>query len=247
MIHGRNLIVSIGDTPVAAAKSCTINVSQDFIQACSPTYGRVKTKIPVAYDWSVSVSGLIGALGNVTNLIDLLIGGTKVLLTFKLRNGLTYQMIGYAYVKSCEESGSVGSLTTYSASFESTGPLYTIYSTYNATGFAEGHRVLFDIVNNKPYYGEDEDYNTCGTEITIEKAGLLSLYSDNPYVVYAETFAQVKAAMATGHMDDIESSLVIVNAGASTVKELLQGTYTVLESTQAQSGPEISITLYQEA
>ena len=71
----------------------------------------------------MSVDGLIAYGSSPTfELQDLLIAGTKCLLTFT--DGPGNRRAGFVYVKSCKESGSIGNLATYSASFESTGPLY---------------------------------------------------------------------------------------------------------------------------
>ena len=123
MIHGRNLIVALDGVAVAAAKTCSLDIDQSFLEACSPVSGRTHTKIPTTYDWGVSVDGLIANNSTPTvSLQDRLIAGTKCLLTFT--DGSGNLRAGYVYVKSCKESGSVGGLATYSASFESTGPLY---------------------------------------------------------------------------------------------------------------------------
>ena len=122
MILGRNLIVSIDGVPVAGSKSCQFQISQNFIQACAPTNGRTKRKIPTDYDWSMSVDCLIPSSTLSVSLVDKLIAGTRVLLTFT--DGSGQNRAGFAYVKSCDEGGSVGSLATFSASFESDGALY---------------------------------------------------------------------------------------------------------------------------
>lgn len=122
MIHGRNLIVSIEGVAIAGAKACQIELSRQFIQACSPTESQVLDKIPTTYDWSVSADGLIPASSLTVGLEDKLIKGTKCFLTFT--DGSGNKRAGFVYVKSCRESGSVGSLATFNVSFESTGALY---------------------------------------------------------------------------------------------------------------------------
>ena len=123
MILGRNLIVALDGVAVAAAKTCSLDMDQSFLEACSPVSGRTHTKIPTTYDWGVSVDGLVANNSSPTvSLQDRLIAGTKCLLTFT--DGSGNRRAGFVYVKSCKESGPVGGLATYSASFESTGPLY---------------------------------------------------------------------------------------------------------------------------
>ena len=163
MILGRNLIVSIDGVPVAGSKSCQFQISQNFIQACAPTNGRTKRKIPTDYDWSISVDCLIPSSTLSVSLVDKLIAGTRVLLTFT--DGSGQNRAGFAYVKSCDEGGSVGSLATFSASFESDGELYK-YATYNNGSFTQ--------------YG-------CGFELGIENNAIVFDYDsqrqEGPYVV----------------------------------------------------------------
>ena len=154
MILGRNLIVSIDGVPVAGSKSCQFQISQNFIQACAPTNGRTKRKIPTDYDWSISVDCLIPSSTLSVSLVDKLIAGTRVLLTFT--DGSGQNRAGWAYVKSCDEGGSVGSLATFSASFESDGALYK-YTTYNNGTFAqEGQGFELGIYNNRIIFDYDQ-------------------------------------------------------------------------------------------
>lgn len=146
MIHGRNLIVAIDGVAVAGAKSCKLQLSQDFIEACAPDSGRVHEKIPTTYDWSVSVDCLVPNSTLSVSLKDKLIAGTKCLLTFT--DGSGDNRAGFVYIKSCDESGNIGSLATFSASFESTGPLYK-YSAQQSITLSDTTS-LFDInaINN---------------------------------------------------------------------------------------------------
>ena len=146
MIHGRNLIVSLDGVAIAGAKSCDIDIQQDFITACSPTYGRTMEKIPTTYDWGVSVGCLIPSSTLSVSLIDKLIAGTKCLLTFT--DGSGQNRAGWVYVKDCKESGSVGSLATFSASFESTGPLYKCAFYNNGSWPQEADGWELSIFNN---------------------------------------------------------------------------------------------------
>ena len=122
MIHGRNLIVALDGVAVAGAKSCSLQLSQNFIEACAPNSGRVHEKIPTTYEWSVSVDCLVPNSNLPVSLKDKLIAGTKCLLTFTDGDG--DNRAGFVYVKSCDEGGTVGSLATFKASFEPSGALY---------------------------------------------------------------------------------------------------------------------------
>ena len=74
MVQGRNLILALNNTAIAAAKSCSLKVQQNFIEACSPTSGRTKKKIPTDYLWDLSCDCLMAkgcweAYSSATGLI----------------------------------------------------------------------------------------------------------------------------------------------------------------------------------
>ena len=124
VVLGKNLIVSLDGIPIAAARTCTLNLEQEFIEACSPADSRVILSIPTLYRWGVSVDWLVGYSDVVFSydLADKLKNGTKCLLTFE--DSIGQMRAGFVYVKNCDQTGTVGSIATYSASFQPTGPLY---------------------------------------------------------------------------------------------------------------------------
>ena len=133
MILGKNLIVSLDGVAIAGAKSCQLEMTRQFLQTCSPTESQVLEKIPTTYDWSISCDGLIPASSLTSGLEDKLIAGTKCFIIFT--DSIGNNRAGFVYVKSCRQSGSVGSLATYSVAFESTGRLYK-YTEYTTADFA---------------------------------------------------------------------------------------------------------------
>lgn len=122
MIHGRNLIVTVDNTIVAASTGCKLNLSQEFLKVCSPAGGRTMEKIPTTYDWGLSVDCLVGTSAYANSLMDKLIAGTKCFVTFT--DSSNQKRAGYCYVKSCDENGPVAGIANFSVSFESSGPLY---------------------------------------------------------------------------------------------------------------------------
>lgn len=229
MIHGRNLIVSIDGEPIAAAKSCNITVSQDFIQACSPTEGRVYAKIPTTYDWDISVDCLV--LDNsvqVNGLMNKLIAGTKCLLTFT--DGTNNQKrAGFAYIKSWNEGGNIGSLATLRASFESSGPLYT-YTEYKTSEFQDGENFELIISGSSLTYNfASTQTSTYGVEITPAKNSLLYIAMDWIYAVYHETFANIKGLIHNESSSGLNDKLVAFGDTIGKVVALTAGyKYTIL-------------------
>lgn len=59
ILHGKNIIVSIDDTAIAAAKSCTINIAASTIPTASPISGSWESHIPARKSWSVKTSHLL--------------------------------------------------------------------------------------------------------------------------------------------------------------------------------------------
>lgn len=119
MIHGDDLIVTtnIGGSQaaIAACKSCSLKVSQSFIDACSPTSGRTKKKVPTDYKWSVSCDGLIGNPQYAKQFLDALRGGTELTLQFLI---VGFKVVGKAFIADWDAKGAKGSLANLSIQFE---------------------------------------------------------------------------------------------------------------------------------
>ena len=62
MILGKNLILAIGNTPLAASKSCRVSKSKSFIEVASPTASAWESFIPSKKGWSMSADCLIGTM-----------------------------------------------------------------------------------------------------------------------------------------------------------------------------------------
>ena len=184
MIHGRNLIVALDGVAVAGAKSCSLQLSQNFIETCSPDSGRVHEKKPTTYDWSVSVDCLVSNSNLPVSLKDKLIAGTKCLLTFTDGDG--DNRAGFVYVKSCDESGNIGSLATFKASFESTGALFKYMLFNNGSYPQEGEGFELSIYNDSIYF--DYDGQRQGgpyvVEVAPNKYGKLMLFTSDVWAAY---------------------------------------------------------------
>ena len=163
MIHGDDLIVTtdIGGSqvPVAACRSCSLKVSQSFIDACSPTSGRTKKKVPTDYKWSVSCDGLVGNPQYAKQFLDALLGGTELTLQFLI---VGFKVVGKAFVADWDAKGAKGSLANLGIQFEGSEDLDTDSQTW-------------DFINGTLYtYGNfaDGTLYTCGavTDGTLEPA-----------------------------------------------------------------------------
>ena len=119
MIHGDDILVTtnIGGSQVAVAacKSCSFDISRNYLSACSPTSGVTKKKIPTDYDWSVSCDCLVANPQYAKQFLDALTGGTELTLQFLM---VGFKIVGKAFVKSWKANGAKGSLATLSVQFE---------------------------------------------------------------------------------------------------------------------------------
>lgn len=119
MIHGDDILVTtnIGGSQIAiaACKSCSLDIDRNYIDACSPTSGLTKKKIPADYGWSVSCDCLVANPQYAKQLLDALKGGTELTLQFIM---VGFKVVGKAYVKSWRANGAKGSLATFNVQFE---------------------------------------------------------------------------------------------------------------------------------
>ena len=223
MIHGRNLIVSLDGVAIAGAKSCDIDIQQDFITACSPTYGRTMEKIPTTYDWGVSVGCLIPSSTLSVSLIDKLIAGTKCLLTFT--DGSGQNRAGWVYVKDCKESGSVGSLATFSASFESTGPLYKCAFYNNGYWPQSGQGWELSIFNNDIRVDQSQTGGIYMVQVSPNKPGIVCIFT-----------SALWAASAGNNTDELEEYLYYSETQdfENAIDAFKQGNGTLVANSQAQ-------------
>jgi hypothetical protein len=244
MILGRNLIVALDGVAVAAAKTCSLDMDQSFLEACSPVSGRTHTKIPTTYDWGVSVDGLVANNSSPTvNLEDKLIAGTKCLLTFT--DGSGNRRAGFVYVKSCKESGPVGGLATYSASFESTGPLYK-YQELSFGTIQGGDTFAIRVVDGEITYDfQASGTETLGLQVTPSTKSVLFVNISEDWAVFKNTLAQIEVFIQQGHDDYLNESLVTCGWRNSKAIPLETGqAYTVLIDDHA-SIPRICWLLYE--
>ena len=122
MILGKNLILAIGGSPLAAAKSCNIQQSQSFIQVASPTAARWKQVVPEALEWSISADCLIGTFDAYNTLDQAWRNGTALTIRYYDTN-YNCNKTGTAYIASIDLKGSVGSLASMSISLKGSGEL----------------------------------------------------------------------------------------------------------------------------
>ena len=124
MVQGRNLILALNNTAIAAAKSCSFKIQQNFIEACSPTSGRTKKKIPTDYSWDLSCDCLMATPAYADSIVNMVKNGTEVIVRFyDTTYGINRK--GKAFVASANIDGPVGSLSKLSISITGSEELET--------------------------------------------------------------------------------------------------------------------------
>ena len=146
MILGKNLILALNGTTLAAAKSCSIQQSQSFINVASPTSGRWKKVVPEKLDWSVSADCLIGNMEAFNTLDQAQREGTALTLqVYDLSFGMNKR--GTAYIQNLTLDGSVGNLAKMSVQLKGSDAL----SVYTGTQID-----LTSVFTTNGYYYSEE-------------------------------------------------------------------------------------------
>jgi len=121
VIHGRKIIVKVGGTAIAGAKSCEISIKGDQIEVASPTTGEWRDFIAGRKEWSVTCGHLIPASGTPLKSNAAMVN-TEVTLTIETdMTGDT--LTGQAIVETWKASGTVGNLATGNFQFKGKGAL----------------------------------------------------------------------------------------------------------------------------
>ena len=229
MIKGKDLIVTLGGEKIAVSKSCKLDLQQEFIKACAPTEGRTMRKIPTTYDWNVSADGLVSTSTQPNRLADLLILGTRCLLTFTDQYG--FRRAGFVYVKSFGENGSIGSFASYSVAFEADGPLY-YYQEYKTVPFAGGENISLEI---NPGVGLDYNFDNEDADLNyvspyVAKKGKFYVIGNGSWAGYKCTPLQMKSLLATQDASRVNQALLPGFYGFDEMEyDITQtGTYTFL-------------------
>lgn len=243
MIKGKDLIVTWGRATnvIAAATSCSIEVSTDFITAASPTEGSWKDKIPTFHSWSLSSDALVSYMANYNELLNYQLVKEKLMLCFYDADlGAFYK--GYGYIKNIKLTGAVRGLAKMSISFESTGALEAAQAVSVPMDYGTDldEYYLFWPETGKMYVypkaGEQGDQIKL-EEVTVTKKTRFTVRK------HAVLF---KASMSTviGHIQNLDAAslnaLAVLYSGESSVDSsgvFTSGTYTIaVNASEADQG-----------
>ena len=215
MIHGRDLILSINGTPIAASTTCDLSTTTDFIDVCAPTGGEWKDYIPTQHGWEVSAGCLMVDMSNFDQMFKWQKSKQRLDLSF-YDSGLQTFYKGSAYIKKLNTTGNYGSLAKFSVAFQPCGELKSataqqIDMTSGTT--VSGVRMVFTkglstiTMMNMPsntIYVREVTVST-DTRITIQQGTVLVM----------GTAATVKSWLSEQNTSLINSSIIAMNADAA--------------------------------
>ena len=121
VIHGRKIIVKVGGTAIAGAKSCELSIKGDQIEVASPTTGTWRDFIAGRKEWSVTCGHLIPASGTPLKSNAAMV---NTVVTLTIETDMTGDTLtGQAIVETWKASGTVGNLATGTFQFKGKGAL----------------------------------------------------------------------------------------------------------------------------
>lgn len=142
-IQGKDIVLSVNGRPIAASKGCSIQVQQEFVEACSPTDGRAKKVVPGAYGWTASAECLCNTMVDADTFVDFVENGTELAIRLTDTNG-GFLRTGKAYVQSVSASGNVRGLAAVQLSLQGNGALSDSLTYVTGNVIADGVYLTFD-------------------------------------------------------------------------------------------------------
>jgi predicted secreted protein len=125
ILQGKNLIILVNGSAIAAAKSCTLNIDCEKIKVSSPTDGQWEHVIAGMKSWSLSTSHLIKADTTADTPIRNAVARVGQTYTIRVQvNGLTHDLLtGSALCHTFQVTATKGNLMQGSFKFQGSGPL----------------------------------------------------------------------------------------------------------------------------
>ena len=144
---GKDLVLAIGGTPLAACRSCNIDKQQSFIPTASPTSGRWEQSTPERLAWSISADALLGTMAAYKTLDAAQDNGTPLTIRY-YDTDYNLNKTGTAYIESLHLEGPVGSLMKMSVTLKGSGPLSTYGGTPIQTTLVDSNNNYYLTINS---------------------------------------------------------------------------------------------------
>lgn len=127
MIKGKDLILSVDGKSIAAAKSCTIEISRSFIAVASPVSGKWSNSVPERISWTCSAECLISDARDADDVTQALIDGKEIEIKYyDTEKGFCRG--GKGYFATATIQGTVHSLAQFSVTIQGTGELDRVWN-----------------------------------------------------------------------------------------------------------------------
>ena len=238
MILGKNLILAIGNTPLAASKSCRVSKSKSFIEVASPTSSAWESYIPSKKGWSMSADCLIGTMEAYKTLDAAWKNDTALTIRF-YNTEYDENETGTAYIENLELTASNGSLATMSVSLKGSGELraYSVPITVGTSQQQSGkfyHLYSSGVAVAENYADSAKIY---GGSFTLSKRTLVEISIGTQtydYVFLSNSNGIVNKAHNADNLTPEDYSTVIKCSGRVWLDA---GTWYVVESAQNYTTP----------
>jgi hypothetical protein len=124
-VVGKDFAVYVDGVKIGDNKECTLNVTQNLLDATSKDDSNWTKRLPGLREWSVDVSTLYdeSSTFDVVDAIDLIINATQVQVEFSIGTSGTTYWYGDAYLNTDGLTAPMGDMVTNSLTFLSDGPL----------------------------------------------------------------------------------------------------------------------------
>jgi predicted secreted protein len=120
MINGNDILIADGSSLIAAAKSGEIQADCETIEVSSPSTGEWQTFLKGRKSWSITISYLLSAVGDLAKVLTV---GNTYTLTVTKRGESSASLTGTAILTTCKQTYTRGNLCAGTFQFKGTGAL----------------------------------------------------------------------------------------------------------------------------
>lgn len=226
MIKGKNLILSLNGTAIAAAKNGSIAVDTSFINVCSPISGAWEEVLPTVHKWSASSDGLVSDPQYIDSLLQMQINKTPLTLRFSMGGAGNRQ--GTCYIAHIEQTGSVGNLAKYSIQLQGSGALATPVDFKDLMQSADSMWILYN-GQELEIHGCDNTRTVLAAPITISTNRKVVISGTGAWGISGDGISRIDTYFHYEDSDGLNHHMEACGQGATRVS-LTPGTYTMLKN-----------------
>ena len=234
MIHGEDLIVAIGGTPLAASKSCNVNKAQSFIEVSSPISGAWESFIPTKRGWKISSDCLLATMDAYKTLDAAWKAGTALDIRF-YDTDYNENEVGTAYIESLELTASKGNLAKMSVSLRGSGALSngSRYIPFNRTLYQNGKYYWESVLRRIYILKVGENGKVYGGSINLAKRTLVRFATRGCDIFYSTSNSIITKAQRGDDISIITSGVSYLNTDSDIWLDA--GTWYIVVSNQNYS------------